>query len=482
MLPAADVCERARLSRDPRFDGCFFVGVLTTGIYCRPVCPARLPASENVRYYASAAAAEEAGYRPCLRCLPEAAARIPEWSIRSRTVMQGLRLIDGGLLDVHPAATLAERLGVSTRHLNRLFHDELGTTAKGLAMARRRGLAKRLLDETSLPLARVALQAGYRSLRRFNDDFQRCYRRTPRALRAARRAGGSAGGDRRMFSLRLPVRQPYNVEWIFEFLARRALAGFEAVTATSYRRRIVDADGGEHWVAVTWDAGGLRLDVPTDCATPLSDILLRVRRLFDLDADSAMIDAQLAGDGLLAPVIERCGGLRVPGAWDGFETAVRAVLGQQVSVDRATVLAHRLLDRYGPHALLSPRALAQVTPAEVGMPGRRGEAIRRLAEEVAEGRLELHEAAAWEPLQEALCAIPGFGPWTAGYVAMRVLKDPDAFPANDWVVLKVLGPQAATAARARARADVWRPWRAYAVMYLWKLSHLNRNDALQEAT
>ncbi|MFU8816541.1 MAG: AlkA N-terminal domain-containing protein [Pseudomonadales bacterium] len=479
MLPAAEVCERARLSRDPRFDGCFFVGVVTTGIYCRPICPARAPASDNVRFYASAAAAQEAGFRPCLRCLPEAAARIPEWSIRSRTVLQGLRLIDAGVLDQHPAASLAERLGVSARHLNRLFHQELGATPKSLAMARRRALAKRLLDETSLPLSWVALQAGYRSLRRFNDDFQRCYRRTPGAQRAAGRAreARAAAAPALIYSLRLPVRQPYNAGWMFEFLARRALAGVEAVSACSYRRRIVDGAGREHWIAVTWDAGALRLDVPSDCTMALADILLRVRRLFDLDADSATIDAHLASDPLLAPVVAQHSGLRVPGAWDGFETAVRAVLGQQVSVDRATVLAQRLQQHYGSDILLSPQALAQVAPAEIGLPGRRGEAIRRLAAEVAGGSLELHEAAAWEPLQQALRAIPGFGPWTAGYVAMRVLKDPDAFPANDWVVLKTLAPAAATATRARLRAEAWRPWRAYAVMYVWKLSQLKREAA-----
>lgn len=473
MLPAADVCERARLSRDPRFDGCFFIGVITTGIYCRPICPARVPARENVRFYPSAAAAQQAGYRPCLRCLPEAAARIPEWSIRSRTVIQGLRLIDAGLLDVHPVDVLAARLGVSARHLNRLFHHELGATPKSLAMARRRALAKRLLDETSLPLSRVALQAGYGSLRRFNDDFQRIYQRTPGALRASRRCARSAAPTQ-AYCLRLPVRQPYNAAWMFEFLARRALVGCETVSACCYRRRIIDGAGNEHWIAVTWDDGALRLEVPAACTTPLSDILLRVRRLFDLDADSAMIDEHLARDPLLGPVVGSCGGLRVPGAWDGFETAVRAVLGQQVSVARATALAHRLIERYGRDILQSPQALACVAPAEIGMPGRRGDAVRRLAAEVAAGALELHEAAASEPLQRALCAIPGLGPWTAGYVAMRVLKDPDAYPANDWVVLKMLAPEAASAARARLRAEAWRPWRAYAVMYLWKLSQLTR--------
>src|SRR6056297_1083561 len=241
MLPASDICERARLSRDPRFDGLFFVAVVTTGIYCRPICPARMPAPDNVRFYASAGAAEESGYRPCLRCLPEQAARIPEWSIRSRIVLQGLREIDAGLLDQQGSATLAARLGVSTRHLNRLFHEELGATPKSLAMTRRRALAKRLLAETALPLTHVALAAGYRSLRRFNDDLLRCYGRSPGALRAARRRRTVEPGGG--YSLALSVRQPYDADWVFEFLARRALSGFEEVSASRYARRIVASDG-----------------------------------------------------------------------------------------------------------------------------------------------------------------------------------------------------------------------------------------------
>lgn len=487
MLPATDICERARLSRDPRFDGRFFVAVLTTGIYCRPVCPARPPAPDNVRYYPSAAAAEAAGYRPCLRCRPEAAARIPEWSLASRAVIQGLRLIDAGFLDDHDTAELAGRLGMTQRHLNRLFHHELGASPKGLAMVRRRALAKRLVDETRLTLAEVALRAGYRSLRRFNDDFQRCYGRSPRSLRFAggrRRPAVAAGAC----ALRLPVREPFNAPWVFDFLRRRALIGFETVAGLEYRRRIFDADGSSHWIAVRWANGCLHLQVPAECRVPLSDVLPRVRRVFDLDADPRVVDEHLGADPLLAPVVAEHRGLRVPGAWDPFETAVRAVLGQQVSVDRATALAHRLLERYGEHVLQSPAALARANPAEVGMPGRRGEAIRSLAREVEAGRLELHEGVVPERLQQGLCALPGIGPWTAGYVAMRVAKDPDAYPAEDWVVLKTLAaaeagaPARGARLRANVRAEAWRPWRAYAVMYLWKLAGCLRDrQAAKEA-
>ncbi|MEQ8857108.1 MAG: Ada metal-binding domain-containing protein [Pseudomonadales bacterium] len=484
MLPDQHICERARLSRDPRFDGALFVAVQTTGIYCRPVCPARAPAAVNVRYYASAAAAEEAGFRPCRRCLPEAAARVPEWCIASRTVVRALRLIDAGVVDEAGSRSLAARLGLSVRHLNRLFRDEFGATPKSLAMSRRRALAKRLIDDTDLPMAAVATQAGYGSLRRFNDDLRRCYRRTPSELRAQRRRRAVAQGG--ALTLRLPVRAPYNAAWVFEFLERRALAGFETVSAVCYRRRVASGDAASSWISVVWDAGALRLELPEGCPLALADLLPRVRRVFDLDAEPVTVDADLAADPLLATVIERHPGLRIPGAWDGFETAVRAILGQQVSVDRATRLAHRLLERYGVECLQQPALLAQANPAEIGMPSKRGEAIRRLAREVAAGRLQLDESVTADGLRDALCAIPGIGPWTAGYVAMRVAKDPDALPANDWVVLKMLeaatigapaAVRAAAAGRPGSRSDAWRPWRGYAVMYLWKLSQSARAAA-----
>jgi AraC family transcriptional regulator of adaptative response / DNA-3-methyladenine glycosylase II len=476
MLPEQHICERARLSRDPRFDGAFFVGVVTTGVYCRPVCPVRPPAAQNVRFYPSAAAAEEAGFRPCRRCLPETAARIPEWAIASRTVLRGLRLIDAGALEQADSAALAAALGVTPRHLSRLFRQELGATPRGLASSRRRALAKRLIDDTDLPLGRIAMEAGYGSLRRFNDDLRRVFRRSPRELRAARRqhTPGQASG----VTLRLPVRAPYDADWVFDFLARRALAGVEEVDGHRYRRWLPGSarrEGGA-WIEVRWDGDALVLALPANCPVPVSEVLPRVRRVFDLDAEPLTIGADLARDSLLASAVAAAPGLRVPGAWDGFEIAVRAILGQQVSVDRATVLAHGLMARFGADCLTEPARLARADVAAVGMPGRRGEAIRRLAAAVADGGLDLHEGADSEALGRALCALPGIGPWTAGYVTMRVAKDPDAFPANDWVVLKMLEQhvpdeaRAAAAGRAGSRADGWRPWRAYAVMYLWHWS------------
>ena len=502
MLPAPEICERARLSRDPRFDGWFFVGVLTTGIYCRPVCPARCPGSANVRFFASAAAAQDAGFRPCLRCRPERASNRPEWGIRSPIVVRALRLIERGVLDEGSVEALSLQLGVSGRHLDRLFRQTLGATPKRVAVARRRQLAKRLIDDTDLPFATLALQVGYRSLRRFNDDLRRVYGRNPTELRRAAQRSGRQGGSQPAkqvgkqvgkpvgkqvgkqeraavpaaqddFSLRLAVRQPYDAPSMFAFLARRALAGFESVEGLQYRRRVFDAAGRSGWISVTWDGSALVLRVPAGRAIDLADVLIRVRRLFDVDADALIIDGHLRHDPLLGPIIaQQGGGLRVPGAWAGFETAVRAVLGQQVSVARATLLAQRLLERYGERALMAPEILAGADPAELGMPGRRGAAIATLAAATAAGQLELHEGADTGQLTRQLCAVPGIGPWTAGYVAMRVARDPDAFPDNDWVVNRML---ALTPAVARRRAESWRPWRAYAVMYLWQGAALEQS-------
>ena len=457
MLPEFEICERARLSRDPRFDGRFFTAVVTTGIYCRPVCPARPPARENVRYFPTAAAAQEAGYRPCLRCRPETARRLPEWTVGSETAVRALRMIDAGYLNDHGVEDLAAQLGCTGRHLNRIIRSELGTTPACLGRAHRVQLAKRLIDAGNLRLSEVAMHAGYGSLRRFNDEMKAVFGCPPSRLRrrgAARQTGA--------LKLRLGVREPYNADWVFGYLARRALAGVEIVQGLSYRRRLDER--GSASLEVRWADGSLAVAVPPALQDNLGDVLRRTRRLFDLDADSAAIDAHLSGDSLLGPRVRAVPGLRVPGAWDGFETAVRAILGQQVSVARATKLAEILMDRYGNGTFPSPSALAASNPAEIGLPGRRGEAIRRLAEEVEAGSLQLDECVDSGDLCERLCALPGIGTWTASYVALRVAKDPDAFPESDWGVLKALGT---TAAGARRRARAWSPWRGYALMYLW---------------
>ena len=477
MLPGPDICERARLARDERFDGRFFVAVRTTRIYCRPVCPARAPAKANVSYFATAAAAQEAGYRPCFRCRPERARPTPEWVVKDDRVRRGLRLIADGFLNEQPTGALAERLCVSTRQMNRLFHAELGALPLSLARQQRIELAKRLIDDTELPLAEVALAAGFRSVRRFNAELLAAYGRPPRELRrGAVAASPSAAG----LAIFVPLRQPYDHRWVFTFHHKRALQGLETVTLgalPTYERRL---DTGGH-LSVTWVAGkrpqaaaGLRVCSSDPVGQRLVEYLGRVRRMFDTAADSELIDRDLRRDAAVGRWVARAPGLRVPGAWDGFEQAVRAILGQQVSVARATDLANRLIDRYGERgAFPTAEALARAQPAEIGMPGSRGDAIASLAAAVAAGDLSFDAGLDAQALTEALCSIKGIGPWTAGYVAMRIARDPDAYPDKDWVVLKQLG---VAAGEARRIAERWRPWRAYGVMATWHASMHQRSS------
>ncbi len=463
VLPPAEVCAKARLAKDPRFDGRFFIAVVTTGIYCRPVCPVRAPAEANVRYFATAAAAQTAGFRPCLRCRPETARRLPEWTIASDTVLRGLRAIDAGFLNTAAVSDLAADLGVGERQLNRLFHAEVGATPSNLAAAHRVQVAKRLISDTVLPMTQVAEHAGYGSQRRFNDEIKRAFGMPPRQLRNARR-----GSPPKQLQLRLPVREPYDFEWVFAFLDKRAMQGIESIEGMSYRRRVPLAGGEQGWVrvdkAVNGDSPVLQVTIPQGVLEPVAQILRRVRRVFDLDADGEVIHAHLRDAPVIGQWVQQRPGLRVPGAWDGFETTVRGILGQQVSVARATVLADIMVQRYGDGYFPTPQALALAEVAEIGMPGQRGRAISALAAAVADGALRLDECANPESFHEQLCAIPGIGPWTASYTALRIARDPDAFPESDWVVMKVLD---AKPAGCRAIAEAWRPWRAYGAMYLW---------------
>ncbi|XOV84105.1 MAG: Ada metal-binding domain-containing protein [bacterium] len=467
-LPPNAVCRRARQSRDPRFDGRFIVAVHTTGIYCRPICPARMPREENVSYFVTAAAAQDAGYRPCRRCRPESALALPEWTLASDTVMRGLRLIESGCLSRDNAAQLASTLEVSERHLNRLFQQELGTTPKSLARWTRARLAKGLLVSSSMTMADVAFHAGYGSLSRFNSEIRDIFRQTPSALR---NTGARPPGE--PVHLTLSIRGPYDFDWVYRYLQKRALTGLEEVSGEAgrwvFRRRFDDGRGQPHWVEVHQQEDSLGVVLPlTD--VPLNSLLTRVRRVFDLQADGETIHEFLRLDPQLGRVVREAPGLRVPGAWDGFETAVRAVLGQQVSVTRGTVLADKMVASYGAGRFPSPGQLCGQQIGELGMPGRRGQAIALLAEQVRDGRLSFDDSCHFDQIQQQLQAIAGIGPWTANYIRMRVLKDPDAFPDNDWVVGKVLQ---CTAAKARAQAQAWAPWRAYALMYLWYASSLD---------
>lgn len=483
---STEICERARLARDARFDGRFFVGVKTTGIYCRPICPAVAPKSENVSYYPSAAAAGEAGYRPCLRCRPECAPGTPAWSGTSTTVRRGLRLIAGGALDDGDVERLSERLGVTSRHLRRLFAKHLGASPLAVAHTQRLHFAKRLIDETQLPMSHISMAAGYRSIRRFNDTFKKTYGRAPRELR---KLGDDvmAGVDSATLSVRLPYRQPFDWNAMLGFFAARATPGVESVTGSTYRRTI--SAGGEHGVIEVGphkEPGYLSLTLLSVATGALFEIVQRLREVFDLDAPISEIATTLKKDGSLRELIGRNPGVRVPGAWDGFELTIRAILGQQISVKAATTLAGRLAHRYGEKLVLSDESyetrLCRLFPSaarlrrarlrNVGLVRSRAETIRRVAAAAADGELTFDVTQEPEDFRKRMTSIRGVGDWTTQYVAMRVLKNPDAFPSSDLGLLNALdadkGDTApATPAGLSRRAEAWRPWRAYAALLLW---------------
>ena len=452
MLPSLDICRRAHAARDRRFDGRFVVGVLSTGVFCRPICPARMPRPDNTRYFASPAAALAQGYRPCRRCRPETAPAAPAWSLGSDTALRALRLVEEGFLDHRCIGDLAAAVGVGSRHLRRLFAEEVGVGPAALGRARRLLLAVRLLDDSDLTITNVAMAAGYGSVRRFNAEFRATFGAPPNARRRTR-AGRPAPAP---LVLRQAFRAPYHADWTFSFLRNRAIPGLESVPGHCYRRRV----GTDAWVEARLDGDTLRVSIPAAAVHEAAGLLARMRRLFDLDADPAAIDAHLAPT--LAPLVDAARGLRVPGVWDAFEGATRAILGQQVSVQRATVLATTLCERFADGTFPTPAALAHAEVAAIGMPGTRGQAISALARRtLAEGDGWLKDAAT---LRTGFAEIRGLGPWTAEYAAMRVGRDPDAFPDSDWGVLKTLD---CTAAAARRWAEPCRPWRAYATMHLW---------------
>jgi AraC family transcriptional regulator of adaptative response / DNA-3-methyladenine glycosylase II len=470
--------ERARLSRDARFDGRFFVAVSSTGIYCRPVCPALQPKSRNIRFYDSAAAAEEAGYRPCLRCRPETAPGTPPWQGTSTTVQRALRMIHSGALDEGSLEDLSDKLGVTPRHLHRLFRQHLGASPVAVAQTRRLHRAKRLLDETELSMTQVALCAGYGSVRRFNAAFQERYSRAPRSLRketGTKRTEPAAG-----YHFRLRYRPPYDWDAIIGFLTARAIPGVEQVTPLSYRRSIA-VNGKAGWFEVTPSkvkhALELRIHFPDPAA--LYRIIERTRALFDLDAVPQEIERHLGRDKFLQKWLAAFPGLRVPGCWDGFELAVRAVLGQQVSVVGATTLSGRLVEKYGELANLGddappflfppPEKLVRARLTGVGLTMARARTVRALAKAVAAGKLQLDFPADPEKTTAELLALPGIGDWTAQYIAMRALRDPDSFPAGDLGLQRALSHgRVIDAGKIQERTEGWRPWRAYAAMVLWK--------------
>ncbi|MEZ5398270.1 MAG: AlkA N-terminal domain-containing protein [Bryobacteraceae bacterium] len=450
-----DVCYRALAARDARFDGRFFTGVRTTGIFCRPVCPANTPKAANCRFFHSSAAAIAAGFRPCLRCRPEWAPETFDALSTARTVRRALDLIDTGALDQAAAPDLAARLGIGDRHLRRLFRDTLGASPREVATTRRLLFARRLLTSTSLPVSAIAYESGFSSLRRFNEAFRANMNCTPSDLRKGNRPAAPPG-----ILLHLPFTPPYDWDGIIAFLAPRAIPGLETVEPHRYHRtfRIGSAQGS---VEVRRPQGAflpVAVDLPE--ARGLRDIIRRLSHLFDLNANPELIAQHLGG-------LSVTPGLRVPGAWDSFELAVRAVLGQQVSVKGATTLAARIAAAYGElHAFPTPETLAEADFAAIGLTAARAATLRGLASAVATGGLDFTRP----DCLDRLLTLPGIGPWTAQYIAMRALREPDAFPAGDLGLRKALGSDGkpATEREAEQTAEQWRPWRAYAAFQLWR--------------
>jgi AraC family transcriptional regulator, regulatory protein of adaptative response / DNA-3-methyladenine glycosylase II len=480
-----DTCYRAVMARDARFDGQVFTAVLTTGIYCRPSCPSRTPLAANVRFYPNAAAAVAAGFRACKRCRPDALPGSRAWDHRGDLVARALRLIAAGEVDEHGVGGLATRLSVSERHLHRSLVAEVGVGPLALAKTRRAQTARLLIDQTALSMTDVAFAAGFASVRQYNDVMRAEFGCPPSQLRRADLAGPggqqAAGGG---LALRLVHRQPYAGPELFGFLRTRAVAGVEDVSDPAAYRRVLTTT---HGLAVASLAGGTghvtaRLRLPD--LSDLGNVVARLRRLLDLDADPVAVDEVLAADQALAPFVGQRPGLRVPGAVDGFELAVRAILGQQVSVAGARTLAGRIVARHGAEleaadgALVrgfpTAEALADADLAGLGLTGGRVAALRVLAAEVAAGRLVLDPGADRERVRAQLLALPGVGPWTVEYVAMRALADPDAWPGTDLVLRRQVASRA-------AQPERWRPWRAYGALHLWAAAGAQQAEQAEQA-
>ncbi len=480
-MPGRDACLRALRTRDARFDGRFYVGVLSTGVFCRPVCSARAARPENCLFFPSAAAALAAGFRPCLRCRPELAPGTAGWRGTANTVSRAIALIaEGAWGDGEDVEALAERVGVGGRHLRRLFERHVGASPVAVVQAQRLLFAKRLIAETAMPMAEVALASGFGSVRRFNHTVSRTFGRPPRALR---RSAGRTDPRRGGVVLRLAFTRPYHWPSMLGFLAGRAIPGVEVVAAEQGEyRRAISVDGASGSVAIRLAADGSHLVAAIDASriAALPAVVGRIRRLFDLDADAAAIDAQLAKDPLLAREIAARPGLRVPGAWDPFELAVRAILGQQISVAAARTLAGRVAHLCGDRVadaedrgcglvFPGPERLAEARLETIGLTRARAVAVKALARAAADDPSLLRPAGDLEATVARLVELPGIGRWTAQYIAMRAFREPDAFPEADLGLLRALerGGVRPTPAQLLRRAERWRPWRAYAALRLW---------------
>ncbi|MCB1755954.1 MAG: DNA-3-methyladenine glycosylase 2 family protein [Gammaproteobacteria bacterium] len=479
MNDGQDICYRALQTRDQRFDGRFFTGVITTGVFCRPVCPAVTPKRENCRFFPSAAAAISQGFRPCLRCRPEAAPGSPAWNGVTTTVTRALRLIADGALDDGGVDALADRLGITARHLRRLFDEHLGASPLAVAQSQRLLFAKKLITETSLPLNEIAIMAGFGSVRRFNDAMRKLYGHAPGELRRSKSA--EPAGGRAAIQLKLAFHPPYDWQQISSFLQSRAIPGVEQADATVYRRS-VSFDSGAGLLEVrpleSVQQLQVRFDFPDTCNLQLA--VNKTRRLFDLDVDREEINTLFADDPLLGRLVTQRPGLRVPGAWDLFELGVRAILGQQISVPAARTLAGRLVEQFGEpllqyargevtHLFPTPAVLADNDVSLIGLPKKRAASINALAAAFPDLLPALDNCADLKDIETALCRIPGIGPWTAQYIAMRALGEPDAFPKGDLGLIRALQAMGhdCTITQLQALAENWRPFRAYAALHLW---------------
>ncbi|MFJ4682366.1 AlkA N-terminal domain-containing protein [Streptomyces sp. NPDC091377] len=471
-------CVRAVRSKDARFDGWFFTAVLTTGIYCRPSCPVVPPKAENMVFLPSAAACQQAGFRACKRCRPDTSPGSPEWNQRADAVARAMRLIADGVVDREGVTGLAARLGYSTRQIERQLLAELGAGPLALARAQRAETARLLIETTTLPMAELAFAAGFASIRTFNDTVREVYALTPSALRARRPKGQHPQAVTGALTLRLPFRAPLHPDNLFGHLAATAVPGVEEWRDGAYRRTL-RLPYGHGIVALTPRPDHVACRLTLTDLRDLPVAIARCRRMLDLDADPVAVDDALRADPVLAPLVDKAPGRRVPRTADEAEFAVRAVLGQQVSTAAARTHAARLVTAHGDpvedpeggltHLFPTPERLVTVDPASLAMPRTRRTTLTTLVSQLADGTLHLGVESDWPETRRRLLDLPGFGPWTADVIALRALGDPDAFLPTDLGIRRAAGELGlpSTPAALTARATAWRPWRAYAVQYLW---------------
>ncbi|MDG1752027.1 MAG: AlkA N-terminal domain-containing protein [Thalassotalea sp.] len=467
-------CETARLSRDARFDGKFFTGVITTGIFCRPICPARPPKPENVQYYLSAEQAQHAGFSPCKRCFPEQAA-FKSLPVKLKRIIQSFDYKSDNL------TTISDRFDISTRQLQRLFQQYYGLSPSEYFQQQRLLLARKLISTTELSFSDICFASGFNSVRRFNEAIQSSYQCTPKSLRKTKKTTTNS----EHLTINLPYRPPFDWQLMLTFFQNRQINGLEKVTQTSYQRSI-SIDNCTGWLAITHhqDKPSLVMKIALSDYSYLNNIITRIRRMFDLDADMELIHRQLSQHPILEKTIQQYQGLRLPGCWDIFEFSIRAILGQQISVKGATTLAKRITEKYGEYLPELPEEISLIFPSvnaligaeyeEIGLTKTRIATLQRWVEFFNDHHESIENYSSLEKLEKQLCEIKGIGPWTVNYLAMRGLSDPDAFPSADLGIIKALtiDGQKPSNKEILQLAETWRPWRAYACIYLWhSLAH-----------